>query len=105
MRKGTNEGTYTTTKHITTLLLRSRVKRKRSVRTGKDRRKQPVAVEVALQTSLHRYASSLHFLLSTAYRMLKHDLGYHAYKLQIVQELKETNFIRWKGFYKQFLYL
>ncbi len=26
MRKGTNERTYTTTKHITTLLLRSRVK-------------------------------------------------------------------------------
>ncbi len=37
--------------------------------------------------------------------MLKHDVGYHPYKLQIVQELKETDFVRWKNFCKQFLYL
>ncbi len=37
--------------------------------------------------------------------MLKHDVGYHPYKLQIVQELKETNFARWKDFCEQFLCL
>ncbi len=43
-------------------------------------------VKAALQTSLHRYASLLHFSLSTAHRMLKHDLDYHPYNLHIVQE-------------------
>ncbi len=37
--------------------------------------------------------------------MLKHDLDYHLYKLQIVQTLKETNFALQKNVYKQFLYL
>ncbi len=36
--------------------------------------------------------------------MLKYDLGYHSYKLQIVQ-LKETNFVRWNEYCKQFLCL
>ncbi len=62
------------------------------------------AVEAALQTSLHHHthACSLHFLLSTAHRMLKHDFGYHPYKLHIVQELKETYFARKKDFCDQF---
>ncbi len=38
-------------------------------------------------------------------RRLKHNLGYHPYKLQIVQEWKETNFARWKDFCEQFLHL
>ncbi len=36
--------------------------------------------------------------------MLKHDLDYNSYKLQIVQRLKETDFVRWKDFRKQFLH-
>ncbi len=37
--------------------------------------------------------------------MSQHDLGYDLYKRQIVQELKETDFARWKDFCEQFLYL
>ncbi len=37
--------------------------------------------------------------------MLKHDFDYRPYKLQIVQELKETDFARWKHFCKLFLHL
>ncbi len=37
--------------------------------------------------------------------MLKYDLSYYRYRLQIVQELKETNFVRWKDFCQQFLHL
>ncbi len=37
--------------------------------------------------------------------MLKHDLGYYHYKLQIVQQLRETNFTQWKDFCGQFLHL
>ncbi len=44
-------------------------------------------------------------MLSTAHQMLKHDLGYHLYKLQIVQELKGTDFARWRDFCEQFLHL
>ncbi len=51
--------------------------------------------------SFCRHASLLHFSLSTAHRMLKHDLGYQPYKLQIVQELKKTDL----DFCKQFLHL
>ncbi len=37
--------------------------------------------------------------------MLKHDLSYHPYKLQIVEELEETDSARWKHFCEQFLHL
>ncbi len=37
--------------------------------------------------------------------MLKHDLGYHPFKMQIVQELKETNFPRWKDFCEYIFHL
>ncbi len=37
--------------------------------------------------------------------MLKRDLGYHPFKLQIVQELKVTDFAGWKDFCEQFLHL
>ncbi len=64
-----------------------------------------MAVGVALQTSLHQQTSSSHFLLCTVHQMLNYNLGYHLYKLQIVQELKETNFPQQKDFCEQFLYL
>ncbi len=35
--------------------------------------------------------------------MLKHDVGHNPYKLQIVQESKETDFAWWKDFWEQFL--
>ncbi len=41
---------------------------------------------------------------STAHRKLKHDLANHPYKLQIVQELKETNLGTWEDFCEQFLH-
>ncbi len=53
------------------------VGRKRSLRTAKNCEKLRVAVEAVLQTSLCLDASLLCFLLSTAHRMLKHDLRYH----------------------------
>ncbi len=46
-----------------------------------------------------RVQFALHFSLSSAQRMLKHDLGYHLYKLKIVQQLNETDFSIWKDFY------
>ncbi len=45
------------------------------------------------------------FSLSAAHQMLKYDLGYHPYQLQIVQECKETDFAGWKDFLEQFLHL
>ncbi len=81
------------------------VRRKRSVQTLENCKSLQVVVEAAPQTSLCRHALLLCFLLSTAHRMLKRDLGYHPYKLQIVQELKETNFARWKDFCKHYLHL
>ncbi len=62
------------------------VKRRKSVRTAETCEKLQAAIEVALRTLLRRHASSLCFLLSTAHRMLKHDLGYQPYKMLIVQE-------------------
>ncbi len=67
--------------------------------------KQWAAVKVAPQTSLCQHTSLLHFSLSTAHRMLKHDLGYHLYKLQIAQELKKTNSAIWKDIFKHFSHL
>ncbi len=64
------------------------------MQTAENCGKLRVAIEAAPQTSFHRLASLLCFSLATAHRMLKHDLGYHPDKLQIAQELKETDFAR-----------
>ncbi len=64
--------------------------RKRSVGTIENCKKVRVAVKVALGTLLRRHTSSLLFSLGRAHWMLKHDLGYHPYKVQIVQELRRN---------------
>ncbi len=68
------------------------VGRKRSVWTVQNCEKLRAVVEVASHTSLCQHASSLHVLFSIAHPMLKHDLRYHPCKLQIVRELKKTDF-------------
>ncbi len=65
---------------------------KRSVQTAKNCGKLRATIDVTPQTSLCEHASMLHFSLSAAHQMLKHDLGYHTYKLQIVQNLKKKQF-------------
>ncbi len=66
-------------------------------------KKLRAAVRAAPQISLCRHASPLRFSLNIAHQMLKHYLGYHPYKLQIVQELKETDSARQKDFWEQFM--
>ncbi len=73
------------------------VGRKRSVQTVENCEKLRVVVEVTVWTSFCQHSSSLHFSHSIEHQMLKHDLGYHPYKL--------SNFVRWKDFCKLFLRL
>ncbi len=56
-----------------------------------------------IQTLLRRAATSLHLLHTALHQIPLRDLSYHLYKLQVIQELKLTDFAKKWDFCKQFL--